>query len=364
MATVWFVLQIVCWFCFYDRSPSKKSAASLTNGHTSDEESNHKYKRSDHRLRQDEEQQRQTVSMKTYRDQYVRVEMFVLFLATFITYFNQTALETIVAAFTEKHFKWTSVHTSVLFAFAGLEIIIVYVLLVKVFTKRFQDRILLIFGFVSLTFACILGTFFTWASHSFGWSSNLDASGVDKRLLSMFIIFVFLDLMGLPFIAATSVSLFTKLTNKDLQGFSQGIQRFVMGIGTISKRSTKERTTPLLNCFSRYFVVGPLFASLLLTRLHIMMTTMLGLTILTLIAIVIVIKRLRPPSGKSSSADLKTAHADRSSSPEDDSDEPASALPLSSKKSYIALVQQDDEQSDCLLNKNSKQNVVLKRAVE
>ena len=51
----------------------------------------------------------------------------------------------------------------------------------------------------------------------------------------MFIIFVILDLLGLPFIAATSVSLFTKLTIKELQGFSQGIQRFIMGIGTISK---------------------------------------------------------------------------------------------------------------------------------
>ena len=99
--------------------------------------------------------------------------MFVLFLATFITYFNQTALETIVAAFTEKHFKWTTVHTSILFAFAGLEIIIVYLSLVNFLSKRFEDRYLLIFGFISLTLACILGTFFTWASYSFGWSGQL-----------------------------------------------------------------------------------------------------------------------------------------------------------------------------------------------
>lgn len=241
MATVWLVLQIVCWFCFYDRLPAKKSAASLTNGEDSDEELKHNYKRADHRLRQEDEQQRGTLSLKTYREQYLRVEMCVLFLATFITYFNQTALETIVAAFTEENFKWTSVHTSILFAFAGLEIIIVYVLLVKVLSKRFQDRILLIFGFVSLTLACTLGTFFTWGSHSFSWSNRSGSAGVDKRLMSMFIIFVFLDLMGLPFIAATSVSLFTKLTDKNLQGFSQGIQRFVMGIGTISKSLMNER---------------------------------------------------------------------------------------------------------------------------
>ena len=222
MAVVWLILQIVCWFCFYDRVSLTDSDTSLTN---------------DHRTKQDEQHphQQEQISMRTYRDQYIRIEMFVLFLATFITYFNQTALETIVAAFTEKHFRWTSVHTSILFAFAGLEIIIVYVLLVKVFSKRFHDRILLILGFICLTLACILGTFFTWASHSFSWSAHLGNGPIDKRLLSMFIIFVVLDLMGLPFIAATSVSLFTKLTRKDLQGFSQGVQRLVMGIGTIGK---------------------------------------------------------------------------------------------------------------------------------
>jgi ceroid-lipofuscinosis MFS transporter 7 len=227
MAIVWLVLNIVCWFCFYDRAPST-TVGPVTNGSLK-----HKYTRSDHPLQEEKEQK---ISFKTYRDQYIRIEMFVLFLATFITYFNQTALETIVAAFTEKHFHWTIVHTSILFAFAGLEIIVVYVSLVKFFSKRFEDRMLLIFGFISLTLACILGTFFTWASYSFDWGDYSSTGVVNKRLLTMFIIFVILDLLGLPFIAATSVSLFTKLTNKDLQGFSQGIQRFMMGIGTIGKR--------------------------------------------------------------------------------------------------------------------------------
>ena len=165
--------------------------------------------------------------------------MVVLFLATFITYFNQTALETIVAAFTEKHFHWTTVHTSILFAFAGLEIIVVYFALVKFLSKKFEDRILLIFGFISLTLACILGTFFTWAAYAFDWAGQADAGIINKRLLTMFIMFVVLDLLGLPFIAVTSVSLFTKVTAKGLQGFSQGIQRFVIGIGTIGKRMVR-----------------------------------------------------------------------------------------------------------------------------
>ncbi len=226
MATVWLILQIVCWLCFHDRKPSTTTGPSTPDSHK------HKYTRSDHPL-----QTRQKLSSETYCGQYFRIEMFVLFLATFITYFNQTALETIVAAFTEKHFHWTTVHTSILFAFAGLEIIVVYLSLVKFFSKHFEDRMLLIFGFISLTLACMLGTFFTWTAHLFDWAGQAASTGVvNKRLLTMFIMFVFLDLLGLPFIAATSVSLFTKLTIKELQGFSQGIQRFVMGIGTIGKR--------------------------------------------------------------------------------------------------------------------------------
>ena len=226
MSCVWLTLHIVCWFCFYDRTPSTTMGPS-----TSDDRPRHRYTRSDQPLRQEQ----QKLSFKMYREQYLRIEMFVLFFATFMAYFNQTALETIVAAFTEEHFNWNTFHTSILFAFAGLEIICVYSSLVFFLSKHFEDRFLLIFGFTSLTLACILGAFSTWASHSFGWSGQTAAGVVDKRLLLTFIIFVILDLLGLPFVAATGVSLFTKLTLKELQGFSQGIQRLIVGIGTISK---------------------------------------------------------------------------------------------------------------------------------
>ncbi|CAF2372324.1 unnamed protein product [Rotaria sp. Silwood2] len=331
MTSIWLTLHIVCWFCFYDRTPSTTTGPSASN-----DSPKHKYTRSDHPLRQEE----QKLSYKVYLDQYMHIEMFVLFCVTFIAYFNQTALETIVAAFTEKHFNWNTFHTSILFAFAGLEIICVYLSLVFFLSKRFEDRFLLVFGFISLTLACTIGTFFTWASHSYGWSGQSSTGVIDKRLFLMFIIFVALDLLGLPFLAATSVSLFTKLTIKELQGFSQGIQRLIMGIGTI---------------------FGPIFASSLLNRLHIMMTTMLGLTIFTLIALFIVLKRLRPLSQKPTSDEIKDANnnLNNTASMEDDSDEPA--LPLSSKNCYVTLVQHDDEQNEYLYNKNSKYNSLTKR---
>ena len=89
-----------------------------------------------------------------------------------------------------------------------------------------------------------------------------------------------------------------------------------------------------------------------------MMTTMLGLTLLTLTAILISIKRLRPISEKSSSTDLQATGDDRSSSLGDDSDEPASALALPSKKCYITLVQHDDDEDD---NEEKRDQYVLEK---
>lgn len=325
MASIWFILQIVCWLCFYDRTPSTTTGPS-----TSTDSPKHKYTRSDQPSTQDEKK----FTSSTYVNQYVRIEMFILFLATFIAYFNQTALETIVAAFTEKNFGWNTFHTSILFALAGLEIILVYLSLVFYLSKRFQDRFLLLAGFISLTLACMLGTFFTWSFHSFGWSTRSETGQVDRRLFSMFILFVFLDLLGLPFLAATSVSLFTKLTIKELLGVSQGIQRLIMGIGTI---------------------IGPIFASSLLDRLHFMMTTMLILTSMTLVALIFVLRRLRPLSEKLPSNETKDANNNVNvhSSINDKSD--PTPIVLSSKNCYVTL-EQDDEQMEPCLKRITKTN--------
>lgn len=88
-----------------------------------------------------------------------------------------------------------------------------------------------------------------------------------------------------------------------------------------------------------------------------MMTAMLAFTIVTLIALLFVLKRLRPLSQKNTTNEVKDAT--NNSSIEDDSDEPA--LPLSSKNCYVTLVQHDDEQNEYLYNKNSKQNSLTKR---
>jgi uncharacterized protein YpmS len=86
-----------------------------------------------------------------------------------------------------------------------------------------------------------------------------------------------------------------------------------------------------------------------------MMTTMLCLTILTLIAIFFVLKRLHPQTKQTPLNDIKDTHNNthnHTSLLKDDIEEPISTS-ASSKNCYIALVQQDDEQNDYLLNENS-----------
>ncbi|CAF4536890.1 unnamed protein product, partial [Rotaria magnacalcarata] len=57
MACIWVTLHIVCWFCFYDRTPSTTAGPSA-----SDDSPKHKYTRSDQPMRQEE----QKLSPKIY----------------------------------------------------------------------------------------------------------------------------------------------------------------------------------------------------------------------------------------------------------------------------------------------------------
>jgi hypothetical protein len=84
-----------------------------------------------------------------------------------------------------------------------------------------------------------------------------------------------------------------------------------------------------------------------------MMTTMLALTLLTLLALFFILKRLRPLSQKPVINEIKDEEnntLNNSSSIEDDSDEPTVSLPT--KSCYVTLVQHTDEQNEYLCNKN------------
>jgi len=86
---------------------------------------------------------------------------------------------------------------------------------------------------------------------------------------------------------------------------------------------------------------------------------MLTLTALTLIAIFIVLKRLRPLSKNTPLNDTKDAHHINHKDSSSLEDEPVLTSALPSKNCYVTLVQHDDEHNDCLIDK--KTNSLIKR---
>ena len=153
---------------------------------------------------------------------YKNIEVIILVMATFIYSLNQTALETIVTPFTKEMFNWNEFENSLLFGIAGVEIIIVYII-VKILTKYLADRLLLFIGFVCFIISLTIGIVCL---------SSLRVNEAEKYLPA-FILFIIIDLIALPFISVASTSLLTKLITKNLQGQTQGVQRAFHGVGTI-----------------------------------------------------------------------------------------------------------------------------------
>jgi Na+/melibiose symporter-like transporter len=147
--------------------------------------------------------------------------MCILLCITLVIYLNQTALETIVTPFTKMMFKWNDIDNSILFSAAGIEIILVYAI-VRFLSTFMKDRTLLLVGFILMISSLVIGIVFL----------SIPERNSKKSFVA-FVLFVALDLIGLPVLAVCSTSLFTKMTKKKYQGVAQGIQRFFLGLGTI-----------------------------------------------------------------------------------------------------------------------------------
>ncbi|KAF5888146.1 major facilitator superfamily domain-containing protein 8-like, partial [Clarias magur] len=180
--------------------------------------------------------------------EFLREEVVVLLTAQFITLFNQTALETMVTPLTQKYFGFGELGNSVMYGLCGVEVIAGF-FLVRWLSRVLEERVLLAAGLLVSCVACIWCLVFL-----------ADPKGGFALELTEFIIGVFLQLLGLPFVAVSQVSLFSKVTAVKTQGFSQGVRRSVGGLATI---------------------LGPLWAGGLIGNLYVMLGMMLFL--LTLI---------------------------------------------------------------------------------
>uniref|UniRef100_A0A8C5N3M3 Major facilitator superfamily (MFS) profile domain-containing protein n=1 Tax=Leptobrachium leishanense TaxID=445787 RepID=A0A8C5N3M3_9ANUR len=193
---------------------------------------------------------------------FLREEIVVLLGAQFVTFFNQTALETLVTPLAQTYLGFQDLQNSILYFLCGIELLIGF-LAVRIISRRSSDRVLLVFGLIICIISCIWCLVFL--------AKPRGGYGV---LMGEFVIGVFLQVLGLPFVAVSQVSLFSKLTAERSQGFNHGIRRAVGGIATI---------------------LGPLWSAGLTEDLYIMLGVMMGLLILVTIMVILSYKYLVEP---------------------------------------------------------------------
>ncbi|KAK7162650.1 hypothetical protein R3I93_006860 [Phoxinus phoxinus] len=194
--------------------------------------------------------------------EFLREEVVVLLTAQFITLFNQTALETMVTPLTQKYFGLGELGNSVMYSLCGLEVIAGF-FLVRWLSRVLEDRVVLAVGLLICSGACV-------------WCLIFLANPQGGFVLELieFIIGVFLQLLGLPFVAVSQVSLFSKVTAEKTQGFSQGVRRSVGGLATI---------------------LGPLWAGGLIGNLYVMLGMMMLLLTLIMIMMALSYEKLVEP---------------------------------------------------------------------
>ncbi|XP_041791154.1 major facilitator superfamily domain-containing protein 8 [Chelmon rostratus] len=195
--------------------------------------------------------------------EFLREEVVVLLAAQFITLFNQTALETMVTPLTQKYFGYGELENSIMYCLCGVEVIAGF-LFVRWLSRRVAERAILAIGLTICNISCVWCLIFLAKPlGDFPWQ------------LTEFIIGVFLQVLGLPFVAVAHVSLFSKVTAEKTQGFSQGVRRSVGGLATI---------------------LGPLWAGGLTENMYVMMGVMMALLALLTVMMAFSYGRLVAPA--------------------------------------------------------------------
>ncbi|XP_047229851.1 major facilitator superfamily domain-containing protein 8 isoform X1 [Girardinichthys multiradiatus] len=195
--------------------------------------------------------------------EFLRENVVVLLVAQFITLFNQTVLETMVTPLTQKYFNFKELENSVMYCLGGV-VVIAGFLFVRWLSQHVAERVVLAIGLTICNISCIWCLIFL-ANPLGGFSWQL----------TEFIIGVFLQVLGLPFVAVAQVSLFSKVTSERSQGFSQGVRRSVGGLATI---------------------LGPLWAGGLTEHMYVMMGAMVTLLVMLTIMLAFSYKRLVEPT--------------------------------------------------------------------
>ncbi|XP_062580382.1 major facilitator superfamily domain-containing protein 8-like [Saccostrea cucullata] len=201
------------------------------------------------------------LTLKLLYDDYIREEIIVLIALQFNSFFNQVALETMATPLSQKLLNWGEIENSIMYCLAGVEVVIVF-MLVRFLSKKLQDRVMLLFGCAILTIANC------WLSYVVPHSTP----ETPQRNIAFFAIGIILDMLALPFLVVCTISLYSKLTKKETQGLSQGIRRSVVGISCI---------------------IAPLWAGSTIDKPYLMFGVMIGLLAMALLMLSISFRKLK-----------------------------------------------------------------------
>ncbi|KAJ7993437.1 hypothetical protein DPEC_G00272430 [Dallia pectoralis] len=248
MCLMWILLQLAVVFMYWDIPPQEEPVEEVGEGEKPDDE---------------DKDVSSSWKMFSIRREFLREEVVVLLTAQFITLFNQTALETMVTPLTQQYFNFGELENSVMYCICGVEVIAGF-LFVRWLCRRAAERVVLAVGLILCNISCVWCLIFL-----------ANPQGTLPWQLAEFIIGVFLQVLGLPFVAVAQVSLFSKVTSEKTQGFSQGVRRSIGGLATI---------------------LGPLWAGGLTDNLYVMLGVMMALLVLLTIMMFFSYERLVEPS--------------------------------------------------------------------
>ncbi|XP_013397289.1 major facilitator superfamily domain-containing protein 8 [Lingula anatina] len=202
----------------------------------------------------------QKLTWSYIRQEFLREEVVLLLFVSFVSMFMQTGLETFVTPLTKSLLNWGEFENSIMYCLAGVEVISVFIL-VHFLSKRLQDRTMILIGCL-VEIACI--AFMTYYLPI--------AKPETPLILPALILGIFLDVFGLPFMAVCGISLYSKITRLETQGFGHGLRRTMLGLGTI---------------------LGPLWSGALLSRMYVMLGVVLGLLVLATVMLLLSFRWLK-----------------------------------------------------------------------
>ncbi|ESO10072.1 hypothetical protein HELRODRAFT_190368 [Helobdella robusta] len=161
-------------------------------------------------------------SMNTCRELFTN-EIVALFFLMFVSFFNQLALETFVTPMTKEYLDWGEKENSLLLFAAGIEIILVFLLL-RPLSRKIDDRWFILAGSIIQLFSLVFLVIYVHLA---------DRISTHELKLVLFLLIVSVNVVSLPLLMLCSNSLFTKLIPMSIQGFAQGIRKMFAGAGTI-----------------------------------------------------------------------------------------------------------------------------------